>query len=241
MKSATDIHGVATPWRLFEGYQPLEGTYDEMVAAPGVLRPHCEGFARSLEALGQHEFASRLEGAKRTIRENGVTYNIYGDPEGVDRPWELDMVPLAHLAGGVGAPRDGPGSADDAAQSDPGRPVWPADIAGRRAAAALARVLEPRVPAAVPRHSRPAWHSPPSACGGPGAIARRSMVGACRPHAGAVGRRICARKSHRDLPQPARNVPRLPGATPGLLLSRATRRLDDAGAVSSATSRRSCC
>lgn len=94
MKSATDIHGVATPWRLFDGYQPLGGAYDEMVAAPGVLRPHCEGFARSLEALGQNEFASRLEGAKRTIRENGVTYNIYGDPEGVDRPWDLDMVPL---------------------------------------------------------------------------------------------------------------------------------------------------
>jgi uncharacterized circularly permuted ATP-grasp superfamily protein/uncharacterized alpha-E superfamily protein len=94
MKSATDIHGVTTPWRLIEGYHPLEGAYDEMVAAPGVLRPHCEGFVRSLEALGQQEFASRWEGAKRSIRENGVTYNIYGDPQGVDRPWKLDMVPL---------------------------------------------------------------------------------------------------------------------------------------------------
>ncbi len=94
MKSASDIHGLATPWRLFDGYRPLEGAYDEMVAAPGVLRPQCEGFVRSLEALGQHEFASRWEGAKRSIRENGVTYNIYGDPQGVDRPWELDMVPL---------------------------------------------------------------------------------------------------------------------------------------------------
>jgi uncharacterized circularly permuted ATP-grasp superfamily protein/uncharacterized alpha-E superfamily protein len=94
MKSATDIHGVTTPWRLFEGYCPLEGAYDEMVAAPGVLRPHCETFVKSLEALSQHEFASRWEGAKRSIRENGVTYNIYGDPQGVDRPWELDMLPL---------------------------------------------------------------------------------------------------------------------------------------------------
>jgi uncharacterized circularly permuted ATP-grasp superfamily protein/uncharacterized alpha-E superfamily protein len=94
MKSATDIHGGTTPWQLFEGYQPLEGAYDEMVAAPGVLRPHCEGFVRSLEALGRHEFMSRWEGARRSIRENGVTYNVYGDPQGVDRPWELDMVPL---------------------------------------------------------------------------------------------------------------------------------------------------
>jgi len=94
MSSATDTHGVTTPWRLFEGYQPLEGTYDEMLAAPGVLRPHCEGLVRSLEALGRLEFASRGEGARRSLRENGVTYNIYGDPQGVDRPWELDMVPL---------------------------------------------------------------------------------------------------------------------------------------------------
>jgi uncharacterized circularly permuted ATP-grasp superfamily protein len=94
MKPPTDTHGVTTPWRLFEEYHPLEGAYDEMVVARGALRPHCEGFVRSLEALGQHEFASRWEGAKRSIRENGVTYNIYGDPEGVDRPWELDMVPL---------------------------------------------------------------------------------------------------------------------------------------------------
>ena len=94
MQSATDINRVETPWRLFEGYQPLPGTYDEMVAAPGVLRPHCEGFVRSLEAIGRDEFTSRWEGARRSIRENGVTYNVYGDPQGVDRPWELDMVPL---------------------------------------------------------------------------------------------------------------------------------------------------
>ena len=96
MKSDTDIHGVTTttPWRLFEGYHPSEGAYDEMVAAPGVLRPHCECLVRSIEALGRHEFTSRWEGARRSIRENGVTYNIYGDPQGVDRPWELDMVPL---------------------------------------------------------------------------------------------------------------------------------------------------
>ena len=27
------------------------------------------------------------------IHENGVTYNVYGDPQGMERPWELDPVP----------------------------------------------------------------------------------------------------------------------------------------------------
>src|SRR5688500_5657649 len=94
MKSASDIQGLTTPWRLFEGYHPLDGLYDEMLTAAGGLRPHCEGFVRSLESLGRHEFTSRWEGARRSIRENGVTYNVYGDPQGVDRPWTLDMLPL---------------------------------------------------------------------------------------------------------------------------------------------------
>ena len=82
------------PWRLLDGYQPVEGAYDEMVASPDVLRPQSEAFVRSLESLGRHELASRWDSAKRTLRDNGVTYNVYGDPQGTDRPWELDMVPL---------------------------------------------------------------------------------------------------------------------------------------------------
>ena len=28
------------------------------------------------------------------IVENGVTYNVYADPQGRDRPWQLDTLPL---------------------------------------------------------------------------------------------------------------------------------------------------
>lgn len=28
------------------------------------------------------------------LAENGVTYNVYGDPRGVDRPWQLDPIPM---------------------------------------------------------------------------------------------------------------------------------------------------
>ena len=94
MKQGSNIDGASTTKRLFEGYQPLEGTYDEMVSAPEVLRPHADTFVRSIEALGRQEITSRWEGVRRSIREDGVTYNVYGDPRGADRPWELDMVPL---------------------------------------------------------------------------------------------------------------------------------------------------
>jgi len=65
-----------------------------MLGGDGSVRPHCERFVGSIEGLGRHELVSRWENAKRTIRDNGVTYNVYGDPQGVDRPWTLDMMPF---------------------------------------------------------------------------------------------------------------------------------------------------
>ena len=32
------------------------------------------------------------------MRDNGVTYNLNGDPQGISRPWELDLLPLLILS-----------------------------------------------------------------------------------------------------------------------------------------------
>src|SRR6202163_1533817 len=79
---------------LSTGYPQTAGVYDEMSAAPGVLRPHWDTFIRSLSALGDQELGRRWHTARQRIRENGVTYNVYGDPLGMDRPWNLDSIPL---------------------------------------------------------------------------------------------------------------------------------------------------
>ena len=47
-----------------------------------------------MEALGAEELALRAENARKVIREHGITYNIYSDSQGMDRPWELDIFPL---------------------------------------------------------------------------------------------------------------------------------------------------
>src|ERR1700730_884057 len=79
---------------LSTGYPQTAGVYDEMSATSGVLRPHWDQFINSLSALGERELARRWETARQRIRENGVTYNVYGDPLGMDRPWNLDAIPL---------------------------------------------------------------------------------------------------------------------------------------------------
>lgn len=80
--------------KIFAGYTGLANIYDEMSAPGGELRPHWKKFADSIERLDRQEMSVRWEDARRIIREHGVTYNIYGDPLGMDRPWELDMLPL---------------------------------------------------------------------------------------------------------------------------------------------------
>ena len=75
-------------------YPLTPGVYDEMSFSPGVLRPHWETFIDSLSMLGPQELAHRWQTARQRIRENGVTYNVYGDPQGLDRPWSLDAIPF---------------------------------------------------------------------------------------------------------------------------------------------------
>ena len=68
--------------------------YDEMLSAGGAVRPHWQQFFSHLDAVAPDEMRQRLEFVDRRILENGVTYNVYAAPDGADRPWALDPVPL---------------------------------------------------------------------------------------------------------------------------------------------------
>lgn len=68
--------------------------FDELSADGVAPRSHWSQFIQSLNELGVDELEKRLARAQRRIRENGVTYNVYGDPQGVSRPWKIDLVPL---------------------------------------------------------------------------------------------------------------------------------------------------
>jgi uncharacterized circularly permuted ATP-grasp superfamily protein/uncharacterized alpha-E superfamily protein len=69
-------------------------TFDESSADGIGPRPHWEPLMEYLRTLGAEELGRRWALAERRIRENGITYNIYGDPLGVNRPWRTDVIPL---------------------------------------------------------------------------------------------------------------------------------------------------
>ena len=82
------------PVELYESAPRPGQTWEESFTDGANPRPHWSGLMHSLETLGTEELRRRWALAERRIRENGITYNIYGDPEGMNRPWQTDLVPL---------------------------------------------------------------------------------------------------------------------------------------------------
>ncbi len=90
------------PRNLLKDYAVPADRYDEMLAAPGEPRPHWEAFVHALAARrGRDATSSRAQAVgdslaltEREIRENGITYNVYADPKGADRLWQIDPLPL---------------------------------------------------------------------------------------------------------------------------------------------------
>lgn len=71
-----------------------KGVYDELSADGVVPRSQWARFLEALQRISSDELAKRWARAEKNIHENGVTYNLYGDPEGVARPWRTDLLPL---------------------------------------------------------------------------------------------------------------------------------------------------
>ena len=79
---------------LFAAYRAASGIFDESHTAAGTLRSHYGGLRQSLDELGGAELKRRHDTCQRLVQEQGITYNIYGDPRGMERPWQLDPIPF---------------------------------------------------------------------------------------------------------------------------------------------------
>jgi uncharacterized circularly permuted ATP-grasp superfamily protein/uncharacterized alpha-E superfamily protein len=75
-------------------YPTSGNSYDELVDSGGTIRPHWRAFARSLDALGPGELTERWEQSRQLIHDNGISFNVYGDPRGLERPWQLSPIPV---------------------------------------------------------------------------------------------------------------------------------------------------
>lgn len=76
------------------------GHFDEFrgrIAGSGVaasLAPAWQTFIGHLDAHSPQDLNQRRDNLQRLIRDNGVTYNVYADADGPQRPWSLDLFPM---------------------------------------------------------------------------------------------------------------------------------------------------
>ena len=78
------------PSPLFQGYRPLEGTWDEYFDAASEPRSEAERVVALLDGLGAREFRARQKLADSTFLRSGVTFSVYSDRRGAERTGRLD-------------------------------------------------------------------------------------------------------------------------------------------------------
>jgi uncharacterized circularly permuted ATP-grasp superfamily protein/uncharacterized alpha-E superfamily protein len=79
---------------LLQTYQAGLNSYDEVLDTNGNVKPHWKALFETLEKLGIDELKNRNQEIISKLRENGVTYNVYEGPDGMNRPWQLDPIPF---------------------------------------------------------------------------------------------------------------------------------------------------
>jgi uncharacterized circularly permuted ATP-grasp superfamily protein/uncharacterized alpha-E superfamily protein len=86
----SNIHSAS----ILPGYLVNQYSYDEMLGLDGNLRPHWQAFFQSFAQMGKGEVQNRNSEISRLLKENGVTYNIYGDSSLLNRDWNVDAIPF---------------------------------------------------------------------------------------------------------------------------------------------------
>jgi uncharacterized circularly permuted ATP-grasp superfamily protein len=73
---------------------PTQGLYDELVQAPGRLRPAARSLCKYLSSLKDNEIEERKAASDLAIRIMGITFRVYTAEEGsIDRAWPFDIIP----------------------------------------------------------------------------------------------------------------------------------------------------
>jgi len=82
-------------WALSMAVPADAGHLDELRGdGPHGLAPAWSAFFEHTGSEGLAELNRRADSLQRQLRDNGVSYNVYADPDGQQRPWSLDLFPM---------------------------------------------------------------------------------------------------------------------------------------------------
>lgn len=94
MDETTAAEAVNQAAGLLANYPQRAGAFDELLGVNRAVRPHYAKLFNALEAFPPTDLHRRADTCKRLVNEQGITYNVYDDPLGMERPWQLDPIPL---------------------------------------------------------------------------------------------------------------------------------------------------
>ena len=72
----------------------LDSSFDEMFDKDSNVKEHWEEIKECLEKSGIEQLEQKQTEIDWRLEDNGVTYNVYNDPEGTNRRWNLDPIPF---------------------------------------------------------------------------------------------------------------------------------------------------
>ncbi|OYT71192.1 MAG: hypothetical protein CFK52_08685 [Chloracidobacterium sp. CP2_5A] len=77
---------------MFEAYE-VGDFYDEMFLMPGVPRPEAAFLTRTLATLRSDEVLRRQAAAEQLLLHLGITFNVYGSSDGIEKIFPFDLIP----------------------------------------------------------------------------------------------------------------------------------------------------
>jgi len=75
-----------------DGYD-TGGFYDEIFDQAGHVRPEARLLLDTIGSLGEGQLQRCQQAAERILVQLGITFNVYGDSAGTERPFPFDLVP----------------------------------------------------------------------------------------------------------------------------------------------------
>ena len=79
---------------LFQNYFSDKRNYDEVLKSDMSINPNWEHLLNNLTYIGSTSLSDKQKEIDWLMDENGVTYNVYNDPKGMHRSWELNIIPF---------------------------------------------------------------------------------------------------------------------------------------------------
>ncbi|KJD36250.1 hypothetical protein PW52_06545 [Tamlana sedimentorum] len=84
---------------LFQDYFTDFKNYDEVLKSNMSINSNWQKLLTNLSDIGFKNLSNKQKEVNWLMEENGVTYNVYNDPKGIHRSWDLNIVPfLVHEA-----------------------------------------------------------------------------------------------------------------------------------------------